>query len=662
MTENDEPEGGSKARPYKDANDLLQIWAGAEVDPAEQVERVRALLAAAPTVAEEVCRWAGHLKGAERDKGFETAFRMIAGMEKIQRAQYRSKLSDLLGIGIREFNDIAKAAGQEGDKERPMEIVETLGGWYPCESSSVSAASPAAPSPAARQEARQAPESDLRISHNGKTSMGNPRGYLIEYLYNPEEGEGRLAYRDPEGKVGVAEFLDIEGVRYVPKIPDSFIRQGGVLFPSELGALKDTRELVTMVEAFIHEHYLLEKRYLGRIMAYYVMLTWVYDAFNALSYLRAMGDAGAGKSELMRRVGMLCYRFMIASGANTEATFFRATETFKGTVFVDEADLHDGGDMSNMLVKFLNLGAMKGNKIWRLLEVLTENGKSYEVGTFDTFCPKLIAMRKDFRDDAVGSRCLTIRLMSKEPTELKAAGVKLFIDEAFRARALAIRNLLLRWRMEVWRPEIEVGEELMDLEISSRLNQVTMPIKALAKGDPALMAEIERFLREYNREMVLTKSMTIAARVVEAMWKIYRYPDLRQMLLKEDAQGEFMMIGEVRRIANEIMDEMNRGEGEEEEESQRGSESAEGEQKTFKKRKKDELSARGVGAIVRNELQLRVGERMRSGYPVYWDEIKMQTLARRYGVNWESIGINDQGSVATGQPEEPETNQDEFKL
>ncbi len=43
---------------------------------------------------------------------------------------------------------------------------------------------------------------------------------------------------------------------------------------------------------------------------------------------------------------------MTASGANTASTFFRATEMYRGTVFIDEADLHDGGDMSNDIVKF----------------------------------------------------------------------------------------------------------------------------------------------------------------------------------------------------------------------------------------------------------------------------------------------------------------------
>jgi hypothetical protein len=297
---------------------------------------------------------------------------------------------------------------------------------------------------------------------------------------------------------------------------------------------------------------------------------------------------------------------------------------YRGTVFIDEADLHDGGDMSNDLVKFLNLGAMAGNPIWRLEEVIGENGKTYEVMTFETFCPKLIAMRKDFRDDAVGSRCLTIRVQPREPIELKAKGIKLNIDDEFRERARAIRNLLLRWRFEKWEPQIETGEELMDLEVSSRLNQVTMPLKALAKDDPELQREIELFLRAYHREMTLTKSMTIAARVVEALWRIWNNSILHEKYVTPGPAGETILIGDVALIANQIMDEMNAlGEDEEEDEGAK------------RKRKKDSLTARGVGSLVRNELQLQVGDRRGKGFPVFWDEMRLRALAKRYGVDPE---------------------------
>jgi hypothetical protein len=329
----------------------------------------------------------------------------------------------------------------------------------------------------------------------------------------------------------------------------------------------------------------------------------------------------------MQRIGHLCYRMMVSNGAGSPASFFRTVEMFKGTLFIDEADLQDGGDMSNAIVKFINLGAMKGNPIWRQEEVMGPDGaKRFETVANSTYCPKLIAMRKEFRDDAVASRSLTLRLQPREPVELKAKGIRLSIDTEFRRRARAVRNLLLRWRLQMWEPEIIVDDDLMDIEISSRLNQVTMGLKAIAKDDPELMEEIKRFLKAYNQEMVLDRSMTVAARVVEALWKIYRYPDLRKKYVNRTNEGdEYIMVGDVRTIANEIMDEMNQVDDSDDDDQKK------------KKRGRDEISAKGCGTIIRQTLQLQIGQRRGTGFPVMWDEMKMQGLAKRYGVEIKEL-------------------------
>ncbi len=221
-----------------------------------------------------------------------------------------------------------------------------------------------------------------------ETLGGVINGWLIEYIYDPFKDEARLAYRNPDGEIGERPYVDIDNVRYYPTEPNAFVRQEVVLFPSKLGPVKQTRELVGIIEAYIRSVYLWPDNVWPKLVAYYALLTWVYDAFEAIPYLRAVGEAGAGKSEMMRRVGQVCYRTMTASGANTASTFFRATEMYRGTVFIDEADLHDGGDMSNDIVKFLNLGAMKGNPIARTVEGKDRNGdRVFFVQPFNTFCP-----------------------------------------------------------------------------------------------------------------------------------------------------------------------------------------------------------------------------------------------------------------------------------
>src|SRR4030067_2986216 len=110
---------------------------------------------------------------------------------------------------------------------------------------------------------------------------------------------------------------------------------------------------------------------------------------------------------------------------------------------------------------------------------------------------------------------------------------------------------------------------------------------------------METFLQAYNREMVLTRSMTIAARVVEALWKIWGDAETREKYLQQadDGANWFVMIGDVAKVADAIMDEMKATD----EEGESG--------ETKKKGKKDKLTARGVGSLVRNDMKLNVGER-----------------------------------------------------
>ena len=571
----------------RDANDWLQSMIAADVVEDEQRKRVQEKLAAADTWVEMVCVQAGQMSGAHGEEATRTAMELVARMDDVVIAQYRSSLAKALNIGVRDFQNILKSVRQTADQR------------------------------------------DLKTLVEGETLGGIINGWLIEYLYDPAQDQARLAYRNPDGEIGEKPYVDIDGVRYYPSEPNAFVKQEVVLFPSKLGPVKTTRELVAIIEAYIRAVYLWPDTVWPKLVAYYVLLTWIYDAFNALPYLRAVGEAGSGKSEMMRRVGHVCYRMMTASGANTASTFFRATEMYRGTVFIDEADLHDGGDMANDIVKFLNLGAMKGNPISRTVESRDRNGERiFIVQPFNTYCPKIIAMRKEFKDDAVATRSLTMNLIPREPIELKEAGVKLTMNNEMRGHAREIRNMLLRWRLMNWEPEIEIDEEDIDLEISSRLNQVTTSLLRLAKGDDALKNEIRSLLRAYNQDIILGRSMTVFAKVVEAIWKISLYEDLQAIHTQVDAEGRrYTHPGDVAKVANDLIDMENAQDDEEEEGQQR---------------RRKRLTSAGVGRYMKIDLGLVPGGRKTSGIAYYFDEneTRLTGLAKRYGVNVDLIKEN----------------------
>jgi len=226
----------------KDANDQLKAYAAEGIEHYQQVEALRKILDVAEPIVLLMARQAGAMRGAKKDHAVERAIGVVANMDNTRRAMYRLQIADALGITVREFNNLVTTERKEKtnteDGEGPTVFEETLGGWFP--------------------------------NGDGK------KGWLIEYLYDREADKAILAYRDPDGRVGTAPHLDIQGIRYVPVREDEIIKQGGVLFASELGALKSTRELVGMVELFLHRNFLLDNPFDYKLAAYYVMLTWVF--------------------------------------------------------------------------------------------------------------------------------------------------------------------------------------------------------------------------------------------------------------------------------------------------------------------------------------------------------------------------------------------------
>ncbi len=589
----------------KDANDLLRSMHQKGLDRKEQMDLAHKLLEGAPTYVESVCSWAGSQQGAARDAALQQAIAVVARLDEFSFNAKRSPLAKSLQIGVRELQNMLKVF-EKVEKERVAggEPVFTWGG--------------------------QAAE-----------------GWLIEYLYNPDKHEAYLAWRDPEGKVGSGPNVTIDGRRYEPYPPNDVLRNEAVIFPSRLGDKREIRELVAIVEMYIKSVYLLPSDRVSRLMAYYILLTWVYDSFETIIYLRAMGGAGSGKSELMRRIGLICYRTMTANGAGSTSSLFRALERYKGTVFIDEADIQNSDTESDM-VKFYNLGAMKNNPIWRTVEVTGPDGnKDWESVSFQTFCPKLVAMRKEFRDDAVGSRSLTFKLQPREMTELKAAGIPLSITAGMREKARALRNLLVRFRLETWRPNIEIDMDYYDLTISARLNQVAGPLLAIAAEDPDQQEDIRRNLREYYAETILNKSMTKAARVLEALWKIWNYPDLHRDMIKVESDGsQLIKVGDVTRIANELMDEMNETDDEVEEEQ-------EDDAKPKWKKKRTKMTPRSIGHILREDFQLQMSERRRDGFWVFFNEPRLLGLSTRFGVNPSDFGPQEGKEGSNGHAQKP---------
>lgn len=567
----------------KDANDLLIGLSESKLNESEQKKSAAGLLLAAPTFAELVAAWAGTRQGAARDHAVRVALGVFTRMGEMDYNTYRAGLGKMLGFGVRELGNMLKTFKEESAKENAVGEPEfTLGGFI--------------------------------------------KGYVVDYLYDREKDQALLAWRDPSGIIGYGPSVTIEGKRYEPIQPTESMKTGGILFPSKLGEKKSIADLVGYIELYLGAVYLMPNKTTSRLLAYYVLSTWVYDCFDALAYLAFMGDTGSGKSELMFRVGMICYRPITASGASTVASLFRMVHRYKGCVIIDEADLQQS-DTTQDMVKFYNQGAMKGRPITRLGDVILPDGThDYEERAFDVYCPKLMTIKKSFQDDAVTSRSLVIKLQPREMLELVNAKIPLSINRNIREKTQALRNLLIRFRLEYWQQQIEMDDSFYEMSVSARLNQITGGLLAIAKDDPTQQEQIRDNLREYYRDSQVTKSMSITARVIEALWQMWKFPDLNQQYVRQEDDGRFAIkIGDITKTANEIIDRMNETEEELDNEDD-------------KKYRKKGIKPHTVGRIVRDELQLEVSRRRRDGFWVYWNEDRMTGVALRFGIDLDQVG------------------------
>src|ERR1041385_8692004 len=228
-------------------------------------------------------------------------------------------------------------------------------------------------------------------------------GRIVETVHLPEQNKCEfVVWEDEEYKI--EPILKIsESKRLVPYSADNnLIKHGVVLFPSQPLEYGTQAELVSEIIAFIHRYVDVSPLF-ETIASYYVLLSWVYDGFNELPYLRLRGDPGCGKTRFLLTVGSLCYKPMFASGASTVSPLFRILDAFRGTLIIDEGDFRLSDERAE-IVKILNNGNSKG---FPVLRSEASKNKEFNPRASTVFGPKLVATRGFFEDKALESRCLT---------------------------------------------------------------------------------------------------------------------------------------------------------------------------------------------------------------------------------------------------------------
>ena len=320
------------------------------------------------------------------------------------------------------------------------------------------------------------------------------------------------------------ESIEDSGENIYPLKTDNHLIKNKVIhFPSIISPYETEEEIIKEVRDFIHKYLEIDKDF-EEIAVYYVLLTWIFEKFNELPYLRTVGDWGSGKSRFLKTIGILCYKPIFTTGLSTPSPIFRIINEIKGTLMLDEGDLRYS-DKDSEIVKILNSGYQRDGSVLR-----SEGKGSFELKSYDVFCPKIVATRGFYKDKALESRFLKeemgrIRIRKDIPENL---------TEEFYIEAKFIRNKLLMWRLKNYFESINISR--LDIEdIHPRLKQIVSPLLSIIKDEKS-KSIIKKFIVRLNEEIIEDRTDSLEYDILFNILKINKVKNTDEISIKEIAE------------------------------------------------------------------------------------------------------------------------------
>jgi hypothetical protein len=353
-------------------------------------------------------------------------------------------------------------------------------------------------------------------------------GTIIELLYSAEKKRTSLVIAEAGADWRYENgFLTPAGEKLVPySAHNNLIANECVLLPSEVTDHGDKDQLREDVRAFLHRYTDLSPEF-ETIASYYILLTWVYDAFNEVPYLRFRGDYGTGKTRSLMTIGSLCYKSFFASGASTVSPIFHTLNSFGGTLVLDEADLRFS-DAKADVVKILNNGNVKGMPV---LRTIINRAKEFNPQAFHVFGPKIVAMRHSFDDRALESRFLTEETGQRTLRD----DIPVYLPNSLKEEAVLLRNKLLHFRL-TYRNVVKVDPGVIVAEIEPRLNQTALSLLSLI-DDAETRKSIGVMLLRLQEDIVNERGQTLPAQVLQVVAEAFAGDDRTAVSIREIADS-----------------------------------------------------------------------------------------------------------------------------
>lgn len=590
--------------PRKDANAWL-------VDDKPSPEQAGDWLRDRPTYVEYLADVAGQAAdGEERDAAVLQAVHQIARLPQSTRVLNRNKLARKMRVKIGELDQLLKAKlADPEDKEASIDddypTLLVTGG---------------------------------QLVHD----------HFLDLIWDDSFKRFRLAVRFPDGSIGMANDVVIRGNRYMPVEANELMAlDNTIIFPNgvnEAGQPLPLPELHRRVMKFANTYFDADAPFQA-VAAYYVILTWVYDCFTEIPYLRMVGPYGTGKSRFVNTYGFVCYRAIRAAGSSSVSPIFRTLHLLKGTLVMDEINAPDKSTDPELEMVF-KLG---NQKLSPAILRTGGDGKTLFPEGFRVFGPKVFGAIKPFSDPATDSRCITYRAsLATTRDDIPAA-----LGEDFLNQAKELRRELMTFRMAKWQSEVQIANADVDKTLEKRSQQIASSLFALIE-DTAVRESITVMLREQEGEMRGEREFSMEAKALRAVIETVAQPqtitgngrlpywDLRlTSLLKMVRQWIFDEEDSPQERRNDPKDWVNK------------------------------YSAKKLASVFKGSLGLRVDRQTWDPSKAYGviiearDLARLPALCRKYGVEYKAPGEHAAGApaqIAISNPPPEEPPADEYML
>lgn len=409
---------------------------------------------------------------------------------------------------------------------------------------------------------------------------------MVELVYNAAERSTRFAVWNGD-EWQFATSVQVGEEELLPYRPtNSLIRNRIVLFPSEPVEFNTKEELLAELRAYLRRYVDLSESF-EQLAAHYVLLTWVYDRFSELPYLRLRGDYGTGKTRFLLTLGSVCYKPIFASGASSVSPLFHLLDRFGGTLVIDEADFRFSDEKAD-LVKILNNGNVRG---FPVLRSESKDGREFNPRAFQVFGPKVVAMRTHFDDAALESRFITEtsgeRALRKD--------IPISLPPAQKREAEELRNKLLMFRFKHF-AETPTTPAPLDATLEPRINQIYAPLAAVM--DEEAREELRHSARISSARLKVERSVSMDAHVLTVIRCLMDSSERGGIAIKDICELFMQMYG-----------------------------------KDYER----QVTNRWIGSVIRRRLNL-VTQKSNGIFVVPYSELpKLHVLFDRYGVSKEDV-------------------------